>query len=199
LNLVLIGPPGSGKGTQAARVALAWKIPHISTGEILRGAVASGSMLGDAVRDSMSRGELVSDEIMTDLVAERLADSDGTIGFVFDGFPRTVEQAYALDVLLEGRGPLAVVELTVPDDELVRRLSRRRIVEGREDDDESVVRERLRIYHRNTAPVIDFYKTRRSLLTVNGNLPPEEVTERITLAVDPVFDQYFDNVTGNLE
>ena len=199
MNLVLIGPPGSGKGTQAARVALAWKVPHISTGEILRRAVASGSMLGDAVRDSMSRGELVSDEIMTDLVAEHLADLDSTIGFVFDGFPRTVEQAYALDVLLEGRGPVAAVELSVPDEELVRRLSRRRIVEGREDDDQSVVRERLRIYHRNTQPVIDFYKTRRSLLTVNGDLPPEEVTERITLAVDPVFDQYFDNVTGKLE
>jgi len=199
LNLVLIGPPGSGKGTQAARVALAWKVPHISTGEILRRAVASGSMLGDAVKDSMSRGELVSDEIMTDLVAEHLADLDSTIGFVFDGFPRTVEQAYALDVLLEERGPLVAVELTVPDDELVRRLGRRQIVEGREDDDQSVVRERLRVYHRNTQPVIDFYKARRSLLTVNGDLPPEEVTERITLAVDPVFDQYFDNVTGKLE
>ena len=199
MNLVLIGPPGSGKGTQAARVALAWKVPHISTGEILRRAVASGSMLGDAVKDSMSRGELVSDEIMTDLVAEHLADLDSTIGFVFDGFPRTVEQAYALDVLLEERGPLVAVELTVPDDELVRRLGRRQIVEGREDDDQSVVRERLRVYHRNTQPVIDFYKARRSLLTVNGDLPPEEVTERITLAVDPVFDQYFDNVTGKLE
>jgi adenylate kinase len=198
LNLVLIGPPGSGKGTQSARVALAWNVPHISTGDILRRAVASGSMLGEAVRDSMSRGELVSDEIMTDLVAARLADLDGSIGFVFDGFPRTVEQAYALDVLLEAR-PLAVVELSVADDELVRRLSRRRIVEGREDDDESVVRERLRVYHRDTQPVIDFYKARRTLLTVNGNLPPEEVTERITLAVDPVFDHYFDNVTGKLE
>jgi adenylate kinase len=199
LHLVLIGPPGCGKGTQATRVALACGVPHISTGDILRRAVASGSMLGDAVRDSMSSGELVTDEIMTDLIADRLADLDATAGFVLDGFPRTVEQAYALDVLMEERGPLAVVELSVPDDELVRRLSRRRIVEGREDDDESVVRERLRVYHRATQPVIDFYKLRRTLLTVNGNLPPEEVTERITLSVDPVFDEYFDNVTGNLE
>ena len=195
MNLVLIGPPGCGKGTQATRVAAAWGVPHISTGDILRRAVASGSMLGEAVRDSMSRGELVSDEIMTDLIAERLADLDATEGFVLDGFPRTVEQAYALDVLMEERGRLAVVELAVPDDELVRRLSQRKLLEGREDDEEAVVRERLRVYHRNTQPVIDFYK-RRTLLTVNGNLPPEEVTERITLAVDPVFDEYF---TGNLE
>src|SRR5690349_7471264 len=110
MHLVLIGPPGCGKGTQAARVALACSVPHISTGDILRRAVASGSMLGDAVRDSMSRGELVSDEIMTDLVADRLADLDATAGFILDGFPRTVEQAYALDVLMEERGPLAVVE-----------------------------------------------------------------------------------------
>lgn len=196
---MLIGPPGCGKGTQATRVAAAWNVPHISTGDLLRRAVASGSMLGDAVKDSMSRGELVSDEIMTDLVAERLAELDATTGFVLDGFPRTVEQAYALDVLMEERGPLAVVELTAPDEELVRRVGVRRKVEGRMDDDESIVRERLRVYYRSTQPVIDFYKTRRTLLTVNGHLPPEEVTERITLAVDPVFDRYFDGVTGKLE
>ncbi len=199
MNLVLIGPPGCGKGTQATRLALAWSVPHISTGDILRRAVASGSMLGDAVRDAMSRGELVSDEIMTDLVAERLADLDATVGFVLDGFPRTVEQAYALDVLMEERGPLAVVELTVPDEEIVSRLAKRRTAEGRTDDEEAVVRERLAVYHRATQPVIDFYKTRRTLLTVNGNLPPEEVTERISLAVDPIFDRYFDSNPGTLE
>jgi adenylate kinase len=199
LILVLIGPPGCGKGTQAARVALAWRVPHISTGDILRRAVASGSMLGDAVRDAMSRGDLVSDEIITDLVAERLADLDATAGFVLDGFPRTVEQAYALDVLMEDRGPLAVVELTVPDEELIQRLSRRRAIEARMDDDEAVVRERLAVYRKATQPVLDFYRTRRVLLTVNGHLPAEEVMERIVLAVDPVFDDYFDSVTGQLE
>jgi adenylate kinase len=199
LILVLIGPPGCGKGTQATRVALAWGVPHISTGDILRRAVATGSMLGDAVSDAMARGDLVSDEIITDLVAERLADLDSTGGFVLDGFPRTVEQAYALDVLVEERGPLAVVELTVPDEELVQRLRRRRATEGRMDDDEAVVRERLTVYRTATQPVLDFYRTRRVLLTVNGNLPPEEVTERIVLAVDPVFDDYFGSVTGQLE
>ena len=184
MHLVLIGPPGCGKGTQATRLALAWNVPHISTGDILRRAVASGSMLGDAVRDSMSRGELVSDEIMTDLVAERLADLDATTGFVLDGFPRTIEQAYALDVLMEERGPIAVVELTTPDDELVRRLSRRRIVEGREDDDESVVRERLRVYHRATAPLLEFYRRRQALVTIDGHRAPEEVTAEITREVE---------------
>ena len=191
---MLIGPPGCGKGTQAVRLSAAWRVPHISTGDILRRAVASGSMLGDAVKDAMSRGELVSDEIMTDLVAERLADLDATSGFVLDGFPRTIEQALALDVLMEERGPLAVVEVSVPDDALVARLRHRRDVEGRQDDDDAVVRERLAIYYRSTQAVIEFYRTRRTLLTVNGNLPPEEVSERITLAVDPIFDKFFDSL-----
>ena len=195
----MIGPPGSGKGTQASRVAGAATVPHISTGDILRRAVATGSMLGEAVGDAMSRGDLVSDEIMSDLIAERLADLDATAGFVLDGFPRTIDQALALDVLMEERGLLAVVELSVPDDELVRRLSRRRQIEGRVDDDEAVVRDRLAVYARSTQPLIDFYKRRRTLLTVNGNLPAEEVTERITLAVDPIFDKYFDSVAGHIE
>src|SRR5438093_7445188 len=156
LNLVLIGPPGCGKGTQASRVALAAGVPHISTGDILRRAVTTGSMLGDAVGDAVCRGELVSDEIMSDLIAERLADLDATAGFVLDGFPRTIEQALALDVLMEERGLLAVVELSVPDDELVRRLRRRHGIEGRVDDDEAVVRDRLAVYYRSTQPVIDF-------------------------------------------
>src|SRR4051812_49232296 len=151
-------------------------------------------MLGEAVKDSMIRGELVSDEIITDLVAERLADLPVTSGFVLDGFPRTVEQALALDVLMEERGMVVAVEISVPDEELIRRLRQRRAIEGREDDDDAVVRERLDVYHRATEPVIDFYRRRRALLTVNGNLPPEEVTERITLAVDPIFDRVFDSL-----
>jgi adenylate kinase len=199
VRIVLIGPPGCGKGTQAARVAQASHVPHIATGDILRRAVASGSMLGDAVREAMSSGELVSDEIVTDLVAEQMADLDAGTGFVLDGFPRTVEQAIALDVLMEERGPLAVVELAVPEDELVRRLRRRRDTDARADDDEAVVRERLAVYHRMTKPVLDFYKARRSLITVNGHLPPEDVTERIMLAGDPVFDAHFDSLTGRLD
>ena len=184
LNLVLIGPPGCGKGTQASRVAVACGVPHISTGDILRRAVASGSMLGESVRDAMSRGDLVSDEIMTDLVADRLTDVDAAAGCVLDGFPRTVEQAIALDVLMEERGQLAVVELTVPEEELVRRLAVRRGREGRADDDEAVVRERLAVYAKATEPVLAFYRRRGTLLTINGNLPPEDVTALITTEVE---------------
>ena len=186
MHLVLIGPPGCGKGTQATRVAAARAVPHISTGDILRHAVASGSMLGEAVADAMSRGELVSDEIITDLVAERLADLDAKSGFVLDGFPRTVEQGIALDILMEERGGLAVVELTAPDDELVRRLARRRTIEGRVDDEESVVRERLAVYRKSTAPVLEFYRRRGALLTLNGDLPPEAVTQLILREVESI-------------
>jgi adenylate kinase len=141
-------------------------------------------MLGEAVTDAMIRGDLVSDEIMTDLVADRLADLDATVGFVLDGFPRTVEQAIALDILMEERGPLAVVELTVPAEELVRRLAVRRGVEGRADDEEAVVRERLAVYAKATEPVLAFYRRRGTLLTIDGNMTPEEVTALITTEVE---------------
>src|SRR5471032_874946 len=127
MNLVLIGPPGAGKGTQASRVALAWGVPRISTGDILRKAIESGDPLGVSFADAMACGELVRDDIMAGLVSNRLAHPDASLGFVLDGFPRTVEQAVALDALIEQRGPLAVVELTVPETELLRRLSQRRV------------------------------------------------------------------------
>ncbi len=187
MNLVLIGPPGAGKGTQGARVATTRRVPQISTGDILRRSVASGSLLGLAVKDAMSRGDLVSDEIMTDLIAERLTENDCEQGFVLDGFPRTIEQALALDVLMEERGALAVVELAVPDEELVRRLSSRRVVEGRTDDDAAIVRERLRVYHKSTRPVIDFYRTRGTLVTVAGHQSEDAVAAHIAAALDSVF------------
>jgi adenylate kinase len=141
-------------------------------------------MLGESVRDAMVRGDLVSDEIMTDLVADRLTELDAAAGCVLDGFPRTVEQAIALDVLMEERGQLAVVELTVPEEELVRRLAVRRGIEGRVDDDEAVVRERLAVYAKATGPVLAFYRRRGTLLTINGHLPPEDVTALITTEVE---------------
>lgn len=220
MNLVLIGPPGAGKGTQASRVARAWGVPRISTGDILRRAIESGDPLGVSVADAMTRGDLVRDDIMAELVSNRLAHPDAGPGFVLDGFPRTVEQAIALDALIEQRGPLAVVELTVPKTELLRRLSQRRVCSVcganadssaasgspgctcggalvlRPDDDETVARERLAVYTRSTGPVIEFYKARRALRTVNGNLPENEVTERINLAIDPLFDKYIDELRG---
>ena len=220
MNLVLIGPPGAGKGTQAARVALAWGVPRISTGDILRRAIESGEPLGLSVADAMTRGDLVSDEVMAELVSNRLAHPDASQGFVLDGFPRTVEQARALDTLIEARGPLAIVELSVPSSELLRRLSQRRVCSVcganaasstpssqatcpcggslvlRPDDDESVARERLAVYTRATSPVLEFYKARGALRTVNGNLSEDEVTERINLAIDPLFDKYIDELRG---
>ncbi len=213
--LVLIGPPGSGKGTQAARVALALDVPRISTGDILRRAIEAGDALGASVGDAMSRGELVGNEIMIGLVSHRLAHPDAARGFVLDGFPRTIEQAVALDALLEERGPLAAIELTVPDSELRRRLSQRRVCGRcgasarfsedspestcacggslvlRPDDDDQVVRDRLAVYAKATAPVLEFYRGRRALHTINGNLPTDQVTERINLAIDPIFEKYF--------
>jgi adenylate kinase len=183
LRLVLIGPPGAGKGTQATRVADAWKIPKISTGDILRRAIASESLLGITAKECMRRGELVSDEIVTDLVAERLADADTQDGFVLDGFPRTLEQALALDVLTEAYSTPAVVEVRVPEDELVRRLRERRTIERRIDDEDATVRERLAVYWRATQPVIDFYKARNALVTVDGHASTDDVTRRINAAL----------------
>ena len=128
-NLVLIGPPGAGKGTQAARLARFLGVPTISTGDMLRRAVQSGSAVGRAVKAVMERGELIADAVMTEIVAARLNEPDTQSGFVLDGFPRTVEQAIALDGLLERRGDLIAVELAVPESAIVRRLSQRRVCE----------------------------------------------------------------------
>jgi adenylate kinase len=181
---------------------------------MLRRAVQSGSTLGLAVKAAMDRGDLVDDAMMTDLVAARLAESDTQPGFVLDGFPRTVDQAVALDGLLLHRGALVVVELAVPDGAIIRRLSQRRVCERcgrnaepgagkhklpmscacggalrqRSDDTESVIRERLRTYQRATRPLIDFYRQRHALRAIDGTQKPDLVTAQITQAIDAVFD-----------
>src|SRR5262245_61932083 len=166
VNLVLLGPPGSGKGTQAVRLAQAMGVPAISTGDILRRAVQDGSPIGRAIKAVMERGELISDAMMTDIVAARFREADTIPGCVLDGFPRTVDQAVALDRLMAGRGRVVVAELAVPQAALIRRLTMRRVCEqcginaqpdalqcrcggslvSRADDREDVVRERLRVY-----------------------------------------------------
>lgn len=210
LNLVVMGPPGAGKGTQAERFARDHGIPKISTGDILRDEMHAETPLGQQVAELMNRGELVSDDLIVDIVKGRLSKPDTARGFVLDGFPRTVPQARALDELLVGRGPLIVVEVQVPDEELVRRVRGRRICANcgqtvsafmgdsaetarcancngplvpRSDDGESVVRDRLNVYWRETLPMIAFYKTRPTYRVVNGDESPERVREALAAAV----------------
>jgi adenylate kinase len=207
LNLVLIGPPGAGKGTQAERLAARLNVPRISTGDLLREAVALGTPLGGLVRAVMARGELVSDDLMVDLVRERLNRPDAAAGFVLDGFPRTVPQAEALEGLVAGRGPLTVVEIRVPEDELVRRLGSRLVCrvcgvnatpgmggEGRcgrcggelvqrADDGAEIVRERLQVFARATRPLIEFYRGRSVHREVGGTGTPDEVFADLERAV----------------
>jgi adenylate kinase len=202
LNVVMLGPPGAGKGTQAERFAREYGIPKISTGDILREAVQSASDLGRQVKALMDRGELVNDGLITGIVRERLAKPDATAGFVLDGFPRTVPQAEALDAIMAGRDPLIVVEMKVPDEELVRRVKGRRVCKEcgtnvsafgagpglaqlcercggelvtRSDDTEMVVRDRLKVYWRDTAPMIEYYGKRPTFRAIDGAQRPEQV------------------------
>lgn len=179
LNVVLFGPPGAGKGTQADRFAERHQIPKISTGDMLRKAIADRTEFGRLVQGTLQRGALVSDDLMIKLVRERLVQPDTANGFVLDGFPRTIEQAAALDALVAARGQVRVIALVVHADEVVRRLSRR----GREDDDERVIRERLAVYSRETEPVLEYYRRRAVVTVLDGNRPPDEVADAIEAVV----------------
>ena len=181
LNLILTGPPGAGKGTQAQRLMKRRGIPQISTGDMLRSAVSSGSDLGGQVKDILAAGDLVPDELVIALVRERLGQADARDGFILDGFPRTEAQARALDALLadSGREPVRLVCLEVPEDELARRILSRG--EGRDDDTEETVRNRLAVYGRETAPMIEHYAD--SVLRLSGLGEMDEVAARIAAAL----------------
>ncbi|MBP7776053.1 MAG: adenylate kinase [Acidobacteria bacterium] len=212
MRLLMLGPPGAGKGTQAVQIARDHGVPKISTGDMLRDAVSSGSELGLQVKETVARGRLVSDDLIVALVQRRLGDDDARDGFVLDGFPRTVTQAVALDGLLDG-APLTVVEIRVPDEELVRRVRGRRICEScgttvsafdgepseaqacrvcggrlvqRSDDSESVVRDRLKVYWRETQPMIGYYEGRDTFRRVDGACSPKDVYAAIAEAVSSV-------------
>jgi adenylate kinase len=209
MRLILLGPPGAGKGTQADVVAQAFSIPKLSTGDMLRAEAASGSALGKQLQDVMSRGALVSDDIMIDLIRSRIVKSDCANGFILDGFPRTVAQAEALDVMLQDAGqPLhAVVELKVEDDALVARISGRYACakcgagyhdlfkkpaqDGkcdacgsaeftrRADDSVETVSRRLQAYHAQTAPLLPYYQQRGLLKSLDGMAPIGHVSEQL--------------------
>jgi adenylate kinase len=208
LNLILLGPPGAGKGTQAERLTDDFRLPHISTGDILRAAVAEGTALGATAKEFMDAGELVPDGVIIGVILERLLDDDARDGFLLDGFPRTVAQADALARELEklDRRLTAALVIEVPDDEAVRRISGRRVsrktgrvyhvefdppkhagrcdIDGseliqRDDDSEATVRTRLEVYRRQTAPLIDYYEERGLLRRLDGTRSPAEVHDHI--------------------
>lgn len=185
MRLVLLGPPGSGKGTQAARLKAELSVPHISTGDMLRAAVAAGTPTGLKAKAVMDAGKLVSDDILLAMLEERLSQEDVKNGFILDGYPRNLAQADALDHLLAKIGqPLdAVVKLEVPSEVIIARCEIRFAAEHRKDDDPVVVRDRLKVYAEQTAPVADFFSRRGKLQVVDGVGELDEVTGRIKRAL----------------
>jgi len=187
MRIVFLGPPGSGKGTQAKLLAERLKVPAISTGDMLRAAVREGTPLGLQAKAVMEAGELVSDDLMIGLIRERISQPDARPGFLLDGFPRTVEQALALDGLLKGNEKRlsAVVNLSVPEAVLIDRLAGRSGQENRSDDRRETVLERLRVYRHKTEPLIEFYRRRGLLMDVDGVGEVSEIADRISRAVAP--------------
>ncbi|HET7418093.1 MAG TPA: adenylate kinase [Solirubrobacterales bacterium] len=208
LNLVLLGPPGSGKGTQGERLNADLRLPYYATGDILRGAVRDETELGRTAKEYMDRGDLVPDEVIVGVIAERIDSSEALDGFILDGFPRTTPQAEALDAKLGelGRAVTAVLLIDVSDDEVVRRLGGRRTCEAnghvfhvefeppkedgvcdidgsalivRDDDKPEVIRKRLETYHEKTKPLVSYYDDRGVLRRIAGEAPPDEVAEKV--------------------
>jgi len=181
LNILLLGPQGSGKGTQAKRISKEYGIPQIATGEMFRAAIAAGSELGRQVEPILARGELVPDELTIELIRERLAEPDAQAGFILDGFPRNLAQAEALDALLaEIDRPLSIVfEFQISDEECVLRLTKRAVVEGRPDDTPEAIAKRLQIYHEQTEPVIQHYLPTGRVVGLHADRSEDEVFAEI--------------------
>lgn len=212
LNMILLGPPGAGKGTQASHLQRLWRIPHISTGAMLRAAVREGTPLGRQAEAIMASGGLLNDELITAMVEERLRFEDARTGFLLDGFPRTIAQAESLDRYMSDRGALVIVELALSDENVVKRLASRMVCyncgtnrqdEGiyptchdcggplvpREDDQEQVVRNRLEVYRTQTAPLIGYYQDRQTFCRVDGAQLFDNVREDMVRAVKTALDR----------
>jgi adenylate kinase len=187
MRLVLLGAPGSGKGTQAARLRDHLQVPHISTGDLLRAEVAAGTALGKEAKEIMASGNLVSDAILLGMLESRFSRPDTANGFILDGYPRNLAQAAALDTLLVRLGqPMDLaVQLDVPNDLIVDRLAGRAKAEGRADDSPDAVRHRLKVYDESTAPVIDHYRNQGKLAHLDGVGSLDEVFTRILEAIHP--------------
>jgi adenylate kinase len=188
LNVLLLGPQGAGKGTQAKRISAEYDIPHIASGEILRAEMQAGTKLGMRVKDVYDRGDLVSDDLMIELIKTRLDQPDTDAGFILDGFPRTTVQAEALDRVMAdiGRSFNVVFALQIPDEVAFERLRRRAELEGRADDTDDAIRRRLENYHRETEPLIEYYRVRGNLVPIHGNRSENEVFAEIQSALEQV-------------
>jgi adenylate kinase len=186
LNLLILGPQGAGKGTQAKKISAEYGLPHISTGEILRDNIARETELGKRVAPIVDAGALVPDDLMIELIRDRLSRGDTTAGFVLDGFPRTMAQAEALDAMLEEirRGIDAVLVLDVDEDQAVDRLLKRAAEEGRADDTPEAIRNRLANYYENTAPLVEWYRARDKVMPIDGEGTMDDVFGQIRRALE---------------
>ena len=185
VDVVFFGPPGSGKGTQASRLAASLGIPQISTGDLLRANVARGTELGKIAKPIMESGALVPDDLVTRMLKERLAEPDAAGGALFDGYPRTVPQAEALDGLLaeSGRKVVAVLFIDVPDAPIIERLVKRATLEGRADDTPETIAARLRVYREKTEPLAELYRSHGVFHRIDGDRPVESVAQDVLAAV----------------
>ena len=188
LNVLLLGPQGAGKGTQAKRISGEYEIPHVASGEILREEMSAGTDLGERVREDYDRGDLVSDDLMIQLIRTRLAQADTEAGFILDGFPRTTVQAEALDEMFNdiGRSFSVVFALQIPDEVALERVLRRAELEGRADDTDDGIRRRLENYHRETEPLIEYYRVRGNLVPIHGDRSENEVFAELQSALEQV-------------
>ena len=184
MRLLIMGPPGAGKGTQAAMICEEFGIPHVSTGDLFRLNLTQGTALGQEAKKYMDAGEYVPDSVTNGMVRERLKDADTQVGFLLDGYPRTVAQVAELDGMLSAKPLDRVIELTADTDVVVERLLGRAIEQGRADDTEEVIRRRLEVYEEQTAPLTALYKSRGLLVQVDGLGSVEDVTARISASLN---------------